>query len=242
MNDHATSILLVDDDEDICGNMADIFSDLGYHVDVAHEGKAALKLVQRRPYDVVLLDLKLPEMDGLSLYREIKKVQAGAVAFLITAYAGGATSEEAVTAGMNQVLSKPLDLPRLLSLMEGALEQPLVLVVDDDPDLCANLWDLLRDRGYRVSIAHDGRAAADQLRGSTRVVLIDMKLPDGDGSQVFHLVRAANPDARTVLITGHRAEMQPMVEQLRTEGVDAICYKPYDIPDLLQTLGDLARK
>lgn len=242
MNVHATSILLVDDDEDICGNMADIFSDLGYHIDVAHEGKAALRLVQKRPYDVVLLDLKLPGMDGLSLYREIKKVQAGAVAFLITAYAGGGTSEEAVTAGMNQVLSKPLDLPRLLTLIEGALEQPLVLVVDDDPDLCANLWDLLRERGYRVSIAHDGRAVAEQLRGSTRVVLIDMKLPDGDGSHVFHLVRDANPEARTVLITGHRAEMQPMVEQLRTEGVDAICYKPFDIPDLLQTLGDLARK
>jgi DNA-binding NtrC family response regulator len=242
MNAHATSILLVDDDEDICENMADIFNELGYHIDVAYDGTAALNLVRKRSYDVVLLDLKLPGMDGLSLYREIKKVQAGAVAFLITAYASGRTSEEAVIAGMSQVLPKPLELPRLLSLIEGALEQPLVMVVDDDSDLCANLWDLLRERGYRVSIAHDGRGAIEQLRGSTRVVFIDMKLPDGDGSQVFHLVRDANPDTRTVLITGHRAEMQPMVEQLRTEGVDAICYKPFDIPDLLQTLGNLAQK
>ena len=43
------------------------------------------------------------------------------------------------------------------------LERPLVLVVDDDEDLCANLWDLLHERGYRVCIAHDGRQAVEQF-------------------------------------------------------------------------------
>jgi len=92
MTDNTTSILLVDDDEDICENMADIFTDLGYDVSVAHEGQAALNLVRARQYDVALLDLKMPGMDGLSLYREIKKVQAGTVAFLVTAYAGVSTA------------------------------------------------------------------------------------------------------------------------------------------------------
>ena len=48
MTGQAPSILLVDDDEDICENMADIFADLGYDVDVAHEGRTALELVRRR--------------------------------------------------------------------------------------------------------------------------------------------------------------------------------------------------
>lgn len=162
MIDQASSILLVDDDRDICENMADILTDLGYRVDVAHEGRTALELARARPYDVALLDLKMPGMDGLTLYREIKKVRAEMVALLITAHAGGSTAEEAVTAGMWQVLPKPVVFPRLLRLIDEALEQPLVLVVDDDADLCASLWDLLHERGYRVGIAHDGRQATDR--------------------------------------------------------------------------------
>lgn len=137
MTGQAPSIILVDDDEDICVNMADILTDLGYDVDVAHEGRTALDLVRGRSYDVALLDLKMPGTDGVTLYREIKKVQAGMVAFLVTAYAGESTAEQAVAAGMWKVLTKPVDLSRLLLLIAGVLERPLVLVVDDDEDLCA---------------------------------------------------------------------------------------------------------
>ena len=140
----------------------------------------------------------MPGMDGLTLYREIKKQRAATVALLVTAYAGPATANEALSAGAWKVVPKPVDFPTLLGLVDEALGQPLVLVVDDDPDLCANLWDLLRERGFRVGLAHDGREAADTLKESTfKVVLIDMKIPDSDGDAVFRLVREANPQART---------------------------------------------
>ncbi|MFO0952469.1 MAG: hypothetical protein U0835_15245 [Isosphaeraceae bacterium] len=48
--------------------------------------------------------------------------------------------------------------PQLLDLVNEAAEQPLVLIVDDGRDLCANLFDLIRERGYRVAVAHDARA------------------------------------------------------------------------------------
>jgi CheY-like chemotaxis protein len=68
---------LVDDDVDTCRNLSDILTDLGYLVDVAHEGLSALDLVRRNHYDVALLDLKMPGMDGVTLYREIKRLRAG---------------------------------------------------------------------------------------------------------------------------------------------------------------------
>lgn len=234
-------ILLVDDDVAICENMTDILTDLGYQVDAAHDGRTALERIRERVYDVALLDLKMPGMDGLALYRELKKIRSGTVALLVTGYAGGSTSEEALAAGVWHVVPKPVDVPRLLGLVDEALGQPVVLVVDDDPDLCDNLWDLLRERGCRVCIAHDAQQAAERLRRSTQVVLIDLMLPDRDGAAVFRQVRQANPEARAVLMTGHRAEMEPVIERLRGEGVDAICYKPFDIPRFLETVGQLAR-
>ena len=234
------AILVVDDEVDTCRNLSDILTDLGYQVDTALDGPSALELVRKKPYDVALLDLKMPGMDGLTLYRELRKLRSSTVAIVVTAYANKATAEEALSAGAWQVLAKPVDLDRLLPLVDEALEQPLVLVVDDDPDLCSNLWDLLRERGYRVAIAHDEQEAARQLQESAfAIVLIDMKLPRSDGSQVFRQVRRSNPQARTVVITGHYVELDPLVQRVVAEGADAICYKPFDVPRLLSTLQQL---
>jgi two-component system, NtrC family, response regulator HydG len=240
MNAGGASILVVDDDEDTCRNLSDILTDLGYHVETAHDGFAALELVRRRPYDVALLDLKMPGMDGLTLYREIRKLRAETVAIVVSAFADKEAVGAALAAGAWQVLAKPVDFPRLRALVDEALNQPLVLVVDDDSDLCANLWDLLRERGYRVGLAHTEQEAARHLGDQTfRAVLIDLKLPEGDGSTVFRLVRETRPQARTVLITGFPAEMDPLVRQVLAEGADAVCYKPFDVPRLLATLGRL---
>lgn len=235
-------VLVVDDEQDNCRNLADILTDLGYEVDYACDGETALEFVRRQPYDIALLDLKMPGMDGLTLYREIKKLRAGTVAILVTAYASGATSEEALAAGAWQVIPKPVNLPRLLSLVDQARDQPLVLVVDDDQDLCESLWQILRERGYRVALAHSTAEAAAQLRDTAfQIALIDMKLPGGDGTAVFDLVRQADPKIRTVLITGCRPEMDASVGRVLAEGADAACYKPFDMPRLLETLERLTK-
>jgi CheY-like chemotaxis protein len=239
MNTEGHSVLVVDDDLDTCHNLRDILTDLGYRVEIAHDGPSALERVRKNHYDVVLLDYKMPGMDGVTAYREIKKLRAGTVAIVVTAYASHATAEEALQAGAWQVLPKPVDFPKLLGFVGEALDQPLVLVVDDDPDLCDNLWDLLRDRGYRVCIAHNEAEAREQMQGKPRVVLIDMKLPEGDGNTVFRLVRQTNPQARTVVITGHRSEMDQAIRQILQEGADAVCYKPFDVPQLLGMLQQL---
>jgi two-component system, NtrC family, response regulator HydG len=236
----APSILVVDDEVDTCRNLSDILTDLGYRVTVAHDGPTALDLARQQSFDVALLDLKMPGMDGLTLFRELKKLGGGTVAIIVTAYASSSTAEEALAAGAFQVLAKPVDLPQLLGRVDTALGQPLVLVVDDDPDLCANLNDLLAERGYRVCQAHDEAEAAERLHDrSFRVVLIDMRLPSGDGSGVFRLVRETNPQARTVVISGYRSEMDQLIQRLMKEGADAVCYKPFDVPRFLAVLQQL---
>src|SRR6185369_7774818 len=97
------------DEVDTCQNLSDILTDLGFQVDTASDGPSALEKARKMPYDVALLDLKMPGMDGLMLYREIKKLSAGTVAIVVTAYAGGDTAVEALAAGAWQVLAKPVD-------------------------------------------------------------------------------------------------------------------------------------
>ncbi len=244
MSASAGTILVVDDEVDTCNNLSDILTDLGYTVDMAHDGLTALAKARARAYDVALVDLKMPGMDGLELCRELRRIRAGSVAIIVTAFADRLGPDEALDAGAWRVLAKPVDVTRLLPLVGAALEQPLVMVVDDDHDLCANLYDLLRDRGFRVGLAHDEAEAAQRLHDQAfKIVLIDLKLTEpGDGATVFRAVRAAQPEARTVVITGFRAELDVIVQAVLAEGADAVCYKPFDVPQLLATLERLSKK
>src|SRR3974377_616725 len=104
MNQNKPTILVVDDDVDTCRNLSDILTDLGYAVDTAHDGPSALDKVRKRSYDLALLDFKMPGMDGLALYREIRKLRAETVPIIVTAFASAATTTEALAAGAIQVL------------------------------------------------------------------------------------------------------------------------------------------
>lgn len=234
-------ILIVDDEPDTCANLWDILTDLGYQVNTAHDGFVALDLVKKHVYDVALLDLRMPGMDGLELYRRIREVSAGTVAIVVTAYAGSDAAKSARAAGAWQIVPKPVDTGSLLGLVAQALDTPLILVVDDDRDLCENLWDLLRERGYRVHLAHDAPEAEQALREfKFHVVLIDMKLPAGDGHQVLRILQKINREARTVLITGHASEMEAKVQEALQAGANAVCYKPFDVEKLLSTVQKLS--
>jgi DNA-binding response OmpR family regulator len=231
----------VDDEPDIRENLRDILSDLGYTVDTAGDGDGALRLVREKHYDVALLDLRMPGMDGLELYRRIKQIRAGTVAMIVTAYATDDTAQAALEAGAWKVVAKPVDFHFLMRLIGEALDQPVVLVIDDDADLCESLWDILREHGYRVSVAHDADQAAQRLQEQAyHVVLIDLKLPRGDGAEVFRLVRQTDPQTRTVLITGHRGDVEQKINDVVKEGADAVCFKPFDMERLLTTIKTLS--
>jgi DNA-binding NtrC family response regulator len=235
-------ILIVDDEVDTCENLRDIFSDFGYQVDIAHHGEEALRLVKNNHYDVALLDLRMPGMDGLELYRRIRVLSSGTVAIVVTAYASSETAASIKGAGAWQILPKPVDFDLLFKLVSTALGQPLLLIVDDDRALCDSLWDVLREHEYRVCLSHDAPDALEKLKTRQfQVAIVDLKLPQGSGIDVLEKARAMSPATRSVLITGHRDEMEELVHQALQDGADAIAYKPFDMQKLLTTIGELSQ-
>ena len=161
----APRILVVDDEVDTCRNLSDILTDLGYRVDTAHDGLTALELVRRqrlRRGPARLEDARHGRPDPVPRDQEAACRHGGASSSRPMPTAAPRTRP---SAGAWQVLPKPVDFRSCLQLVDEAVGQPLVMVVDDDPDLCANLWDLLRERGYRVCLAHDERQARESPQG-----------------------------------------------------------------------------
>lgn len=114
-------ILIVDDDPDMCCNMSDILDDWGYEVETAPEGMTALRMMRRRPYDLVLLDLRMPGPNGLTLSRHMIRLRPETVTMLITAYPSDVGPAEARAAGLHHVIAKPVHIPRLLDQIQEAL-------------------------------------------------------------------------------------------------------------------------
>lgn len=236
-------ILVVDDDQDAGQNLGDILDDLGYRVALATDGFQALKMAQNQKYDVALLDFKMPGMDGLTLARKLKELSCSMIVILTTAYANRDTLAAAPEHGIWRVFSKPLNLQHLIPGLVEAAQQPLILIVEDDTDLCQSLSDVLQDKGYRVCLASEIDRALTCLRNSDfQVVLIDMKLPGGYGDEVYQKVRGISDDARVVLMTGHRQEMNERIQRSLDAGADAVCYKPFQLPELLSTLQRLTHE
>jgi DNA-binding NtrC family response regulator len=118
-----TSILVVDDNKDLAHGVALIVSDLCGDIRVAHTAEAALELIAQRPVDLVLSDVRMPGMDGLSLLEKLKTSSPRAKVILFTAFGTIETAVRAMRLGALDYLTKPFDNDELLAVVERALTE-----------------------------------------------------------------------------------------------------------------------
>jgi CheY-like chemotaxis protein len=111
------SILLIDDEEELCSLLGDSLSSRGFQMEFAHTKKEALKRLKTRPQDLVLLDLRLPDGDGMMLLSFIRKMTPSPAVIITTAYGGEGTKSEAEKMGAYGFLEKPYQEEDVLRLI-----------------------------------------------------------------------------------------------------------------------------
>ena len=119
-------ILVVEDDENARTLLEHILYDGGYEPLLAADGTEALDVLDRKYVDLILLDLKMPNMDGYEATRQIRALpdaaKAGIPIFAMTANAFEEDRQNALKAGMNGHIAKPLDIPHLLQVLADVLK------------------------------------------------------------------------------------------------------------------------
>jgi len=115
-------ILIVDDEESHRIMLSAVLDDEGYAVTDVASGREALNEIEQGPFDLVLMDLKMEEMDGIETLREIRKVSPLLPIIIMTAYASVKTAVDALKAGAFDYLTKPLDLDELKVVVKKGLE------------------------------------------------------------------------------------------------------------------------
>ncbi len=117
------AILIVDDEASIRDALTKWFELDGYRVSSAEDANSALLKLQEGPWDIVMLDIKMPGIDGLELQRRIKKIDKNIITIIITAFASVDTSIQALKEGAFDYIVKPVDPDDMSHLIRNAVEQ-----------------------------------------------------------------------------------------------------------------------
>ena len=116
-------ILVVDDDKEICDILTEMLAEEGYQTFSALSGRLALDIVKKKKPELVLMDIKMPKMDGIEVLKRIKKIDKEVVVVMITGYGSLDTAKEAMRLGAYDYVTKPFDLDSIKVVIRDALSE-----------------------------------------------------------------------------------------------------------------------
>lgn len=236
-----TKVLVVDDDRRMVKTICDILKVKGYEAAEAYSGESALERVKSDHPDCVLMDIRMPGMDGIEVLKAIGDISPGLPVVLMSAYATEAQAVEARQSGAYSVLNKPLDVQAVLSFLALLRKEESVLIVDDDPDFCSMLKDVLQSRHFRVQTEADQEKVLEHMEKSYKLaVILDLKLGDADGLEVLKSIQEKYPTKPVVLVTGYKEEMGDSIKKGMQIGAYTCMYKPFVTDELIESIEEIS--
>jgi CheY-like chemotaxis protein len=193
--------LIVDDNREFAENLAEILRDRGDEVVVAESGAEALDAAKRGRFDALLTDMRMPVMGGAEVVREIRRLDPGAAAMVITAHVSDEALAVARREGVLAVMPKPVPVARLVELLEVARRHGVVLLVEDDIRLSDNLSEALRGRGFAPVTAASITETEQLAAVEPLCALVDLRVPGGADGAALGTLASRYPGMPLIVVT-----------------------------------------
>jgi len=236
------NILVVDDLRSIRLTLGGILEDKGYNVVTVENGYQAIEAARKTHFDIIFMDIKMPGINGVQTFREVKKIDPKATVIMMTAYSVEDLVKEALEEGAYTVIYKPFDIERVIVLIEELLQEKiLILVVDAKFSEREALKAILEDKGYRVATAKDGAEAIQMVK--TRhydIIFLEARLPDTEGFAVFEQVKQIDPQAAVIMMTGGTED--DVVKRAVSHSAYACIHKPFDVAKVIALVEHIAEE
>ena len=260
-------VLVVDDEEVAAEHARIVLDEAGIKADTALSGQDAMHMLEvqhlkKEPYNLVLLDWRMPEMDGLEVTKEIRKQYSSETTIIIlTSFNWDEIMDEALHIGVDSFLAKPLFASNVISEFEriarknnmalfrergkAELEGKHILLAEDVFINAEIMKELLKIKGAIIEHAENGRIAVDMFNESTEsyydAILMDVRMPEMDGLEATKTIRKfERPDSKTVPIIAMTANaFDEDVQRSLQAGMNAHLSKPVEPERLYQILEEL---
>ena len=219
--------------------LCEIISDEGYEVVTASTGEESVAMCREEQFRVILMDVRMPGMNGVEAFHEIRHCQEDVRVILMSAYSIDTLKETALEEGAIAVLPKPLDLSRVVGLI-SEVKDTAILVVEHEERTAGLLYSSLREQGYRVTIArspHHALELVEQIQFD--LILLDTSLPVMNGLELYLAIKKLTPSAVAIMMTGPDKEFEAMAREAVRRSAYTIIKKPLNIGHVLELLARL---
>ena len=235
------NILIVDDDRDFAESLAEVLELRGHNVELVFNGEEAINKFLSNIYDITFMDVKLPGKNGVESYIEIRNIRPEAKVVMMTGYSVEQLLDQAVENGAWAVLHKPLNMVTIFDMVEK-IKPDGILIVDDDVDFVESIKGVLKNKGYNVYKAHNGKEAIERVReNNIQIMILDLRLPILNGLEVYLELKKIGHKVPTIIVTAYGGEEMHMINALRSLTITGILNKPFDPQTLLDLLSDITK-
>lgn len=239
------NILICEDDKDIASLLSLLLEQEHYCVDISYNAKQAENLLQERDYDALLLDLILPDKDGLSLIKELRESEKTKNLPIIVVSIKAKEGEKELNGNFAVFdwIDKPIKKDKLFDALSRALVEKSdkklkILHVEDNEDVRKITHAILENEAeiIQASTLEEAKVILS-LENDIDLLLLDLELPDGNGSELLPLLNQ-NPDKKiiTIIFSAHN------VNEDLTKKVDAVLLKSNTSNDDLLKIIDIIKK
>jgi DNA-binding NtrC family response regulator len=236
-------LLLVDDEEEFLDATERALSRRGFDVTTAPNGWRAVSIAQQLSFDVAVLDVKMPGLDGIEVFRQLHVLFPELPVILLTGHGNVEQAFETSREGVFEYLAKPCDiedLARIARIAAGQKRQQegssppdpeveiTVLLVDDEQEYLSAVSTALRRRGFDVTPVESAQKALALTEEKLfDVALVDVRMPVMDGLDLLRGLKVVQPSMGVIMLTG-RASIPEAIESMQRGAFDVLI-KPVSV-------------
>lgn len=238
------TILVVDDDQKLLTLLVETLTAVGYSVVSASGGVEALQRLNEQTFDLLITDIKMPDIDGIQLSRRVRRHYANLPILFIT---GDADDEILATASPEGLLAKPFRISHIERLIEDVLQKGTtgpqhrmrnVLVMADDEKLREELSRAMDNSSYvPFSVPNGDRALKELESGDFHAIIAGLKENDKKLGDLLQAFRDGYPDIPVILMGGAKSNPRRGAGRDRADGV---IQKPVNMDQVLELLDRVA--
>ncbi|MDH5173656.1 MAG: response regulator [Elusimicrobiota bacterium] len=247
-------ILVVDDRGEDRETLRDILVDRNYRAFVAKNGYEAIDIVRKSDFDIILLDIRMPGMDGMEVLEVVKEIKPDIGVVMMTGYSSEGLAGKSLKKGAYTCLYKPfLDMEKLLRVIEevqaqkkgvgSSWQREKVLLVDGETAHKEAISNILAEEGYKIITVTNGSEALKRVEEIFfNVALIDLELSDMSGLELATKLKEMSKKTCVIMMSRFSALDLETLEQSTREAIFDYLIEPIDPAQLKRLIKESLRE
>ncbi|MDI6735056.1 MAG: response regulator [bacterium] len=233
-------ILIVDDERDLGYLLGSVLKLEGYQITFVLDGYKAIEEIKKTHYDLVLMDIRLPGINGVETFMQIKKIDHDVKVVMMTGFSVEDLIEKALREGAYACIHKPFDLQKVIEIVQKVIseDKKVILIANGDSRTREEVKTSLAKKGYRTGTAANCEEVIEKLgEKHYHCILLNLHLPGMNGLEILNEVKKLYPDVVVIVMADY--DLPEMVREAKRLSAYGYIKKPIDLDELTNLLKEI---